>query len=65
MTYKTTAAIGFTQCACARLVKDELCLENLSFFEAPDHINAQFETRSQRSSDWAFDFYTKRRCRYS
>ena len=45
--------------------KGVVCLENLGFFEAPEHIKAQFETRFQRGSNWAFDFYAKSRCRYS
>ena len=49
----------------ARLVKGVLCLENLGFFEAPEYIKAQFETRFQRGSNWAFDFYAKSRCRCS
>ena len=73
MTYKTqkvNAQLSSAQLSSAQLSSAQLsvlprsdkgvvCLENLSFFEAPEHIKAQFETRFQRGTNWAFDFLQK------
>ena len=80
-TQKVTAQLSSAQLSSAQLSSAQLssaqlsvlprsdkgvvCLENLSFFEAPEHIKAQSETRFQRGLDWVFDFYAKSRCRYS